>query len=586
MLDNKIESAKKQNPLKLPWKDGYLGVDMEEEEARMNELSCGSYLAPNMINLSAYNHLDFVNFQTVPGEITALPLMVDIRPIGAQAGSEATPPHNGPAPPALPVPTPNSQPTAPNAENMHNQGASGDMGAHGMTSPASVRASTPAASGTFPSYTPNYAGGMNVGGYGMNMGMPVNMSYPPPGPYMFGSMKGGVLWCPPPAAPAHHPPPGVNPHVYKSVQPNGSDLPMNDIPTLRYFFNLGVDCMWNGCAPAGLPPPTRYAPADIVQDMQQMSLHDRHGPSNHNGPDYNHKSGGHKPMGHGINEKPNMSGHGKGNGQRPLLGPSIIIVVYWCASTVTVTANGMTLSYVVIAFSPPPLSTTLLNATSGSPLSPFHHLTPLSITLFITPLPLHLSTPYSIRYPILPERPATHWCRLWDLHVIRFKRGNGQEGMPGAQNKGHNNGLNTNRPNNRTIVTANRRNSHIESRNNHGYHGGPAAGAAIAAASGTSESECTPMEPMVPYSYMPYPPPVYPMPYYQLEADPGMMGVMGAMNNYIYEENCEYVPPPAPYYPPPYPPQAPAPGPGPVPVSTPCPAVHNPPSAGQQNDHK
>lgn len=45
-----------------------------------------------------------------------------------------------------------------------------------------------------------------------------------------GVVKGGVVWVPP--APAPHPmppppPPPVNPHVFKSVQANGADLPMN-----------------------------------------------------------------------------------------------------------------------------------------------------------------------------------------------------------------------------------------------------------------------------------------------------------------------------------------------------------------------
>lgn len=51
-------------------------------------------------------------------------------------------------------------------------------------------------------------------------------------PYMCGVKS--LVWCaaqsPPPHHAPHAPPPpphGVNPHVFKSVQANGADLPMN-----------------------------------------------------------------------------------------------------------------------------------------------------------------------------------------------------------------------------------------------------------------------------------------------------------------------------------------------------------------------
>ncbi|XP_073956439.1 uncharacterized protein [Choristoneura fumiferana] len=75
-----------------------------------------------------------------------------------------------------------------------------------------------------------------------------------------------------------------------------------DIPTLRYYFNLGVECMWAAYG----PPQRHYSPRDLAQDMQQISLQDR-GPSN-GAHDHKHKPGDKPP--------PN-----KGNGQRPLLGP-------------------------------------------------------------------------------------------------------------------------------------------------------------------------------------------------------------------------------------------------------------------------
>ncbi|XP_069358018.1 deubiquitinase otu-like [Maniola hyperantus] len=246
-----------------------------------------------------YPHLDYMNLQPMPVEIQALPLMVDCRPAGAPP-HEIAPPSNG-APP----------------ENHQNQqaGGSGDLVPQAGAAPA-VRASTPATN-VVTTYSANYNGVMNPA--------------PPPVPMGVGGVGGvgygcapypcgvkSVVWCGPHAPPP--PPPGVNPHVYKSVQPNGADLPMNDIATLRFYFNLGVDCMWAAYgaqpqAPVPLPhphphaPPRHYSPRDISQDMQQISLHERGAGAAHDG---GHK---HKPQ-----DKPSLN-QSKGQGQRPLLGP-------------------------------------------------------------------------------------------------------------------------------------------------------------------------------------------------------------------------------------------------------------------------
>lgn len=198
----------------------------------------------------------------------ALPLMVDCRP-GAAAPHELAHANNG-------------------GEN-HNQG--GGPGAE-PTHAASPPARTPAPAAPMPSYAgplsmPVVPGGVPASGYG------------------YGGCVKSLVWCasPPPPPP---PPPPVNPHVVKSVQPNGADLPMNDIPTLRYYFNLGVECMW---AAYGAPPPRHYSPRDLAMDMQQISLQDR-APSVQNAP---HEHNKHKP-----DNKPPLH---KGNAQRPLLGP-------------------------------------------------------------------------------------------------------------------------------------------------------------------------------------------------------------------------------------------------------------------------
>ncbi|XP_047990228.1 putative bifunctional UDP-N-acetylglucosamine transferase and deubiquitinase ALG13 isoform X2 [Leguminivora glycinivorella] len=250
---------KAKSPPKLEWKD------VPEDQYQTD------------INLSTYQHLDFANFQPLSVEVEALPLMVDCRP-GAAAPHELA--HS-------------------NGDNHApvNQ-AVGDVGAHGLAhaaSPPGPRTPAPA-----PAPAPPMTSYSVVGGGGV----PVNAG----AAYGYGGCVKSLVWCasPPPPPP---PPPPVNPHVVKSVQPNGADLPMNDIPTLRYYFNLGVECMW---AAYGAPPPPRhYSPRDLAMDMQQISLQDR-APSQGNN---QHEHNKHKP----DNNKPPMQG--KGNGQRPLLGP-------------------------------------------------------------------------------------------------------------------------------------------------------------------------------------------------------------------------------------------------------------------------
>lgn len=298
-----------------------------------------------------------------------------------------------------------------------------------MASPASVRASTPATTNTMATYTnamnPIPGGAVPVPGGG------VGGVYP--GTY--GCSGKSVVWCggaglaPLPAPPVPPPPHGVNPHVFKSVQANGADLPMNDIPTLRYYFNLGVECMWAAYGPPPQhQPPRHYSPRDLAQDMQQVSLHDRAGEQ------HKHKAP--------PSDKPPLS-QPKGNGQRPLLGP-------------------------------------------------------------------------------------------------RFKRGgNNQDGNQNSNhnpNK-HNNNMGNKGPNNR-------RNSHPDGRNS-GPHGGYNSGA--------GEGECVMEQPLLTLPYIPYPPPMYPIQYYPVETDPGMMGMMGGMGYVGYEEGVEWSGAMQPYYPHPHP---------------------------------
>ncbi|XP_063534815.1 protein ovarian tumor locus-like isoform X2 [Cydia strobilella] len=255
--DDPKSPEKAKSPPKLQWTDEVL----EENQYQTN------------INFSTYQHLDLANFQPLSVEVEALPLMVDCRP-GAAAPHELA--HS-------------------NGDNHASVNQSvGEGGAHGHAhgaSPPGPR--TPAPAPPMTSYS--------VGG-GVGVGVPVSS-----GAYGYGGCVKSLVWCasPPPPPP---PQPPVNPHVVKSVQPNGADLPMNDIPTLRYYFNLGVECMW---AAYGAPPPPRhYSPRDLAMDMQHISLQDRAPSGGNNQHEHKHKS---------DNNKPPMQG--KGNGQRPLLGP-------------------------------------------------------------------------------------------------------------------------------------------------------------------------------------------------------------------------------------------------------------------------
>ncbi|XP_059045647.1 protein ovarian tumor locus-like [Achroia grisella] len=276
------------------------------------------------IHFPTYQHLDYVNFEPMPVEVQALPLMVDCRPAGAAAHEIA-----------------NGAPSEGHHAQPAQSSTSGEMAGHGVTSQA-ARASTPATTtttfagnaGNGAAYGPAcgpYACGVksvvwcgphsppphaHVGPAGPGgPGGPAGPGAPGLGPHAHAAMHAPLLAPPVPPLPPHvpPPPPGISPHVHKSILANGADLPMNDIATLRYYFNLGVDCMWSLYGPP--PPPHimhQYSPRDIAQDMQQMSLHDR---ANHNGNEHNQK---HKPN---SNDKPQVNNQGKGNGQRPLLGP-------------------------------------------------------------------------------------------------------------------------------------------------------------------------------------------------------------------------------------------------------------------------
>ncbi|XP_063362828.1 protein ovarian tumor locus-like [Cydia amplana] len=316
---------KAKSPPKLQWKDEVL----EENQYQTD------------INLPTYQHLDFANFQPLSVEVEALPLMVDCRP-GAAAPHElahSNGDNHAPVNQVCPLQPGVCLKTAPDAGLLHelafsngdnhapvNQGwqvktapdagllhelafsngdnhapvnqSVGEGGAHAHShlqhgaSPPGPRTPQPAPQPPMTGYSvPVLPGG----------GVPVNSG----APYGYGGCVKSLVWCasPPPPPP---PPPPVNPHVVKSVQPNGADLPMNDIPTLRYYFNLGVECMW---AAYGAPPPPRhYSPRDLAMDMQQISLQDRAPSGGNNQHEHKHKQ-----------DKPPMQG--KGNGQRPLLGP-------------------------------------------------------------------------------------------------------------------------------------------------------------------------------------------------------------------------------------------------------------------------
>lgn len=119
-------------------------------------------------------------------------------------------------------------------------------------------------------------------------------TYPHPGlsymspPVVFSK---GLCWLPP---------------AFKSVQLNGSDLPMNDIPTLRYYYNLGVDSVWGAYYPQ-----RHYTPHDLTQEMAQLSMGERAGPP----PEHKHA-----PPQPDNKHQHNTNNH-KGNGQRTIMGP-------------------------------------------------------------------------------------------------------------------------------------------------------------------------------------------------------------------------------------------------------------------------
>ncbi|XP_013139392.1 PREDICTED: protein ovarian tumor locus-like isoform X3 [Papilio polytes] len=302
------------------------GDDMKSMEK--NSMKNNEKLEPqppyinHAVDYSAYHHMDFFNFEPMPVEVEALPLMVDCRP-AAGAPPHEMQPHNG----------------APHDNHQGAGSGAGDMAGPGGASPA-ARASTPAPAQPPPhAALPAYAGGMNQCG-----AVPCGMGGPPlppmPGmPFVGGvGAVGGVggvgvggvggvggycapyckqvMWYSPQGHVPPPPPPGVNINAGRSLQHNGSDLPMNDMVTLRYYYNLGVECMWAayGCPPQ-LPqppqppqPPRQYSARDITQEMQQVSLQERAAEGNHK-----YKSP--------PNDKQPLNNQGKGNGQRPLLGP-------------------------------------------------------------------------------------------------------------------------------------------------------------------------------------------------------------------------------------------------------------------------
>ncbi|CAG5002688.1 unnamed protein product [Parnassius apollo] len=433
---DEVKSAEK-SPQKqtLDWKDDKIEPELHQ------------YVNQG-IDCSSYQHLDFFNFEPTPVEVEALPLMVDCRAAGV-AGVGGVPGVSGVSAGAAPheLHPHNGTPH----DNHHSQAAGsggGDMGGHGVTSPASGRASTPATTNTLTTYT----GGMNMSGVGVGGVGVGSMGGYACAPYACKPVVwwGGVAHAPPP------PPPGVNPHAQRSLQPGGADLPMNDIATLRFYYNVGVECVWATYGPPHAPhvpnmPPRHYSPRDLAQDMQQISLHDRP-MMNHGSGEQNHK---HKPP---PNDKPQLNNQGKGNGQRPLLGP-------------------------------------------------------------------------------------------------RFKRGgNNQDGNHNQNKGGHNNNMANKGPNNR-------RNSHTDNRNppHMGYN--------------SVEGECMMEQPMLTIpSYLPYPPPIYPIPYYPVESDPAMMGMMGGVGYVAYEESVEYGAVQH-YYPAHYPPPLPPPHPHPHAQLPPAPPV-------------
>ncbi|CAH2046721.1 unnamed protein product, partial [Iphiclides podalirius] len=293
---------KKGDEIKCPEKDSQKqATDWKDDKSEPEAMQYDN----QTINYSTYHHMDFFNFEPMPVEVETLPLMVDCR---QSAGTPAHEMHT------------QHQHNGAQHENHHAQAAgsgAGDMAAQGVASPASVRASTPATTNALAPYS---GGGNQAAGAGAGAGA------------MGGAGAGAVavagayacspyackpvVWCTPQAhvPPPPPPPPGVNPHAVRSVHANGSDLPLNDIPTLRFYYNVGLECIWATYGPPPVVPPRPYMARDLAQDMQQISLHERP-VMNHGSGEQNHK---HKPP---QNDKPPLNNQGKGNGQRPLLGP-------------------------------------------------------------------------------------------------------------------------------------------------------------------------------------------------------------------------------------------------------------------------
>lgn len=67
----------------------------------------------------------------------------------------------------------------------------------------------------------------------------------------------------------------VNPSVTKSVKADCSDLPLNDLETLRFFFNLGIDYFRRGSLVYPSPPIEDVKPPEsnirILQKPQEDS---------------------------------------------------------------------------------------------------------------------------------------------------------------------------------------------------------------------------------------------------------------------------------------------------------------------------
>ncbi|XP_077294137.1 uncharacterized protein LOC143916764 isoform X2 [Arctopsyche grandis] len=95
---------------------------------------------------------------------------------------------------------------------------------------------------------------------------------------------------------------GVNYAVQRSINNNGSDLPYNDVQTLRFFFNLGIDYMQSGGMSWSYPPPPappttpinnngyyyQTTPNQLAQELQNVAIDDS--PANSTQQDLNNKN--------------------------------------------------------------------------------------------------------------------------------------------------------------------------------------------------------------------------------------------------------------------------------------------------------